>query len=119
MNKNNDKSASVVGTSDMPQPEILNYETYYKVMPVFVHDLKIIMQDVAYADAKPFFDFLINYNYMLPAAILQEYINMLAKMPFNTVSPIMNVINNKNLFPKYFEHITPKPESKPESYKSK
>ena len=67
------------------------------------------MQDVAYADAKPYFDFLANYNYVLPAAILQEYINMLKKMPFGTVAPIMEVINNKNLFPKYFEDITPKP----------
>lgn len=109
MSTNKNAAAPVVGTSDMPQVETLSYETYYKVSPVFINDLKIIMQDVAYADAKPYFDFLANYNYVLPVAILQEYINMLGKMPFGTVAPIMDVINNKNLFPKYFEDVTPKP----------
>lgn len=109
MSNNKNTAEPVIGTSDMPQVETLNYETYYKVSPVFVNDLKIILQDVAYADAVQYFDFLKSYNYILPVAILQEFINMLGKLPFGTVSPIMEVINNQNLFPKYFEDVTPKP----------
>lgn len=105
-NDNKNVAVPVIGTSDMPPVETLNYETYYKVSSVFINDLKIIMQDVAYADAKPYFDFLANYNYVLPIAVLQEFINMLGKMPFGTVAPLMDVINNKNLFSKYFEDIT-------------
>ena len=105
-NKEAKKDQQVIGTSDMPPVQVLQYETYYRVSQVFVNDLKIVLQDAAYADVKPFFDFLKNYNFILPAAILNEFLNKLAAMPFRMVSPIMEVIENKNLFPKYFEDVT-------------
>lgn len=100
------KKEQVIGTSDMPPVQVLQYETYYRVSQVFVNDLRIVMQDAPYADVKPFFDFIKNYNYILPAAMLNEFLNKLAAMPFRVVSPIMEVIENKNLFPKYFEDVT-------------
>jgi hypothetical protein len=109
MSDNKNANNQVIGTSDMPHVETLKYETYYKVSPVFMNDLKIILQDVAYADAIQYFDFLKNYNYILPVAVLQEFINMLEKLPFGVVSPIIEVIKNDKLFPKYFEDVTPKP----------
>ena len=105
-NKEAKKEQPVIGTSDMPPVQVLQYETYYKVSQVFINDLKIVLQDAPYADVKPFFDFLKSYNGILPAAMLNEFLNKLAAMPFRMVSPIMEVIENKNLFPKYFEDIT-------------
>lgn len=104
----NEKKEPVIGTSDMPPVQTLKYETYYKVSQIFINDLRLVMQDAAYADLKQFLDFLKSYNYILPVAMLNEFINRLATMPYRTVSPIMEVIENKNLFPKYFEELKPK-----------
>lgn len=106
MSDTSNKQNPVIGTSDMPPAQTLKYETYYKVNQVFLNDLRTVLQDSPYAEVKKFLDFLHNYNYILPAAMLNEFLNRLAYMPYKTVSPIMVVIENKDLFPKYFEDVT-------------
>ncbi len=96
----------VIGTSDMPPAKTENYETFYRVTQIFLNDLKTVLQDAAYADVKQFLDYLKTYNYILPVALLNEFLNKLSAMPFRMVSPIMSVIENKDLFPKYFEDVT-------------
>ena len=96
----------VIGTSDMPPAKTVNYETFFRVTQIFINDLKIVLQDAAYADVKQFLDYLKKYNFVLPVATLNEFLNKLSNMPYRMVSPIMTVIENKDLFPKYFEDVT-------------
>ena len=96
----------VIGTSDMPSPKTVTYETFYRVTQVFVNDLKTVLQDAAYADVKQFLDLIKSYNNILPIAVLNEFLNKLSTMPYKMVAPIMAVIENKDLFPKYFEDVT-------------
>jgi hypothetical protein len=93
----------VHGTSDMPTPEVLDYEQVFKVSPIFVNDLKIVLQEVAYADAQPFFEFLKNYDYVLPVAVLNEFLRKLSTLPYKYVNQIFAIITNQELFGKYFE----------------
>ena len=107
------ENKQIIGTEDMPQPEVLAYETTFQVTNVFVNDLKIILKDVAYADAKQYFDFLSHYNYVLPIAILNEFLKRLSDLPYKYVSKLFDIIQNKDLFPKYFIDITPKQNQTP------
>lgn len=107
------ENKQITGTEDMPQPEVLAYETTFQVSNVFVNDLKIILKDVAYADAKQYFDFLSHYNYVLPIAILNEFLKRLSDLPYKYVSKLFDIIQNKDLFPKYFIDITPKQNQAP------
>lgn len=104
--KQANKKEPVIGTSDMPPVQTVKYETFYRISQLFINDLKIVMQDAPYADVRQLFSFLENYNFILPAAILNEFLNKIASMPYRLVAPIMEVIENKNLFPKYFEDVT-------------
>lgn len=97
------------GTSEMPQSETLNYDVTFHATKVFLNDLKIILKDVAYADAQPYFDFLEHYNYTLPIAVLNEYLKQLSNLPYKYVNQLFQIIQNKDLFPKYFEEVTAKP----------
>lgn len=110
----NKEKQQVIGTSDMPPVETLNYDITYQVSNIFLNDLKLTIKDIAYADAKRYFDFLAYYNYVLPIAVLNEFLKMLANLPFKYVAPLFQVIQNKDLFAKYFIDITPKPETKAE-----
>lgn len=107
MNDASVKNQGPVGTSDMPPVEILNYGQQYRVTKLFLNDLKITLQDAPYVEVRRFLDFLKNYNYSLPSAVLNEFLNQLAAMPYKMVSPIMDVIDNKKLFSKYFEAVVP------------
>lgn len=112
-------NSQVIGTSDMPQPKTVTYEIFYRVTQVFINDLKTVLQDAAYADVKQFLDFLKNYNNILSTAVLNEFLNKLSSMPYRMVSPIMAVIENKDLFPKYFEDVTSQVVVKPANQEQK
>ena len=109
------------GTSDMPPVEVLDYNKTFKVSDLFLNDLKITLKDVAYADAIPYFNYLAKYNYILPVAILNEFLKMLSNLPIKYVAPLFAVIQNKELFSKYFVDITPdnKQENTPEKKETK
>lgn len=96
------------GTSDMPPVQTLDYNKTYQVTNIFLNDLKITLKDVAYADAKKYFDYLEHYKYVLPIAILNEFLKMLSNLPMKYVAQLFGVIQNKDLFPKYFVDITDK-----------
>lgn len=91
----------------MPEPQVLNYNAYYKVTQLFINDLKIVFNNgnVAYCDAKKMFDTIKEYNGIFPAAILNEFIRRLGNFPYKVVSMIMGVLENEENFGKYFELI--------------
>lgn len=100
MNHNNSK-----GTSDMPEPEVINYNTFYKVTPIFINDLHIVLGEVAYADAQKFFNMIASYNNILPVSAVNELLRMLSTMPYKYVAPLMNAVNVEENFKKYFEEM--------------
>jgi hypothetical protein len=101
------ENKKVNGTSDMQPVEVLDYNKTFQVTDLFLNDLKLTLKDVAYADAIRYFDYLANYKYILPIAILNEFLKMLSNLPMKYVAPLFAVIQNKELFPKYFVDITP------------
>ena len=94
-------------SNEMPEPQVLDYNSYYKVTPLFINDLKIVFNNgnVAYCDAKEMFDVITQHNGVLPAAILNEFIRKLGNFPFKVVAGIMGVIDKNENFSKYFELI--------------
>lgn len=92
-------------SSEMPRPEVIDYDVLYKITPLFVNDLKIVMGDVPYVDAVKLFNKIRKCKGIMTAASLNEFIREIGTYPFKYVSPIMNVINNKELFSKYFEQV--------------
>lgn len=92
-------------SSEMPEPQVMNYAQHYRVTQLFVNDLKKVLADVAYVDAQKFFNKITENNYILPIASVNEMIRDLACLPYKYVSAFMTVINNKENFLKYFEPI--------------
>lgn len=99
-----EKSKSI-GTSDMPLPQTIAYETRYQVTDLFKKDLEIILGDTAYVDAMKFFEIINVHNSVFTAAVLNEFLRSLAMLPYKTVSPLMKVLDDKEKFAKYFKQI--------------
>lgn len=97
-----EETKQLKGTSDMPEPEVLTYENMYKISDVFKSDLKRILDEVAYVDAKKFYDILEVNNDVLPAALLSEFLRKLGSLPYKYVSPLMRAIEKKEAFDAYF-----------------
>lgn len=91
----------------MPAPQTLDYGVYYRVTPVFINDLKIVMNNgnVAYVDVKKLFDEIKERNGVFPVAILNEFIRKIGAFPYKVVCPLMEAIEDKEKFEKYFEII--------------
>ena len=96
---------SIKKSSEMPEPQTLDYNTFYRITPLFINDLKFVMSNgnVAYVDAKRLFDKIKEHNGVFPAAVLNEFIRDLGSFPYKVVSNIMAVIDKKENFVKYFE----------------
>ena len=94
-------------SNEMPEPQVLNYELRYKVTPIFINDLKKVMADVAYVDAKRLFNKIDEHDGILPAATLNELIRDISMFPYKYVAPIMGVIYDETKFSKYFETLVP------------
>lgn len=92
---------------EMPEPQVLNYELRYKVTPLFISDLKRVMADVAYVDAKRLFDKISEYDGVFPAAVLNEFIRDISLFPYKYVAGLMAVIYDETKFGKYFETLFP------------
>ena len=93
----------------MPEPQTLDYNAFYRVTPLFINDLKLVMNNgnVAYVDAKKVFDKIKEFDGVFPSAILNEFIRDLGNFPYKVVSNIMRVIEQKDNFLKYFEIVKP------------
>lgn len=97
---------SQIGTSDMPQVHIFNYSSAYKITPIFVNDLKIVVGDMPYVEVKKIFDTIDKCNGVFSGAALNEFLYELSMLPYKTIMPLMKVIENKDKFGKYFEPVT-------------
>jgi 16S rRNA A1518/A1519 N6-dimethyltransferase RsmA/KsgA/DIM1 with predicted DNA glycosylase/AP lyase activity len=94
------------GTSKMPEPRTVEYEITYKATPVFMHDLEIVLGNVAYVDACKYIDKVKNNSGIFTIAILNEFINSLGNLPYRIIAPLMKALENQDKFNKYFELIT-------------
>jgi len=100
-----EEEKKVIGTSDMPVPQVANYNNKYKVTQLFRNDLDKVLGDMAYVDVKKVISILDDTNNVLTAALLSEFLHNLTNLPYKVVAPLMKVIENKDNFGKYFELI--------------
>ena len=93
----------IVKSSEMPEPKVMNYYQYYKLSDLFINDLKKVLADVAYVDAKKFFDKIDKAeNRIMAIAQINELIRDLSYLPYKVVAQLMTVINAHENFIKYF-----------------
>lgn len=94
-------------SNEMPEPQVMNYDVFYKVTPMFINDLKIVMTNggVAYVDAKKIFDKITENKMILPSALLNELVRDLGRLPYKVVANLMQILEDKEKFSKYFELI--------------
>lgn len=92
----------IAKSSEMPDPKIMDYNGHYKLSDLFVNDLKKVLGDIAYVDAKKFFDKIDQHNRIMSNAQLTEFINEIQGLPYKVVAQLMGVINKKENFLKYF-----------------
>lgn len=94
------------GTSEMPFPKTMDYGAKFKLTPIFLSDLKIVLKNLSYIDYISYFKYIEQYDGVFPAAILDEFIHMLEKLPYSVINPLMNAMCNKDNFCKYFQKIS-------------
>lgn len=100
---------NIAKSSEMPEPQVLNYSQHYKLSDLFINDLKKVLADVAYVDAQKFFDKIDSAeNRIMAIAQVNELIRDLSYLPYRVVAQFMSVINNKENFLRYFVPIEPK-----------
>ena len=58
------------GTSDMPSPKVMDYNSQYKLTPLFLSDLKIVLKNIPYVEFIKYFNYIEKYNGVFPSAIL-------------------------------------------------
>lgn len=92
-------------SNEMPEPQVINYMKYYKITPLFINDLKKVLCELAFVDAKKYIDRAIENDSIMSIAILNEYIRDLANLPYKIVSTLMTIINDSEKFVKYFQPI--------------
>lgn len=90
------------GTSEMPAPQIFNYDKHYKITDMFKNDLMIVLKELPYVEAKKILDCFEFYKDMIPIAALNEMIRALGTLPYKYVSSLMRVLEKKENFDKYF-----------------
>lgn len=89
------------GTSEMPAPQNINYNQFYKINQVFINDFRLTFQELPYIEYKKMEQYLVKDT--IPAAVLNEFIRAIASYPYKYVANLMKAIENKDLFKKYFE----------------
>lgn len=93
----------IVKSSEMPEPQVMKYNQYYKLSDLFINDLKKVLADVAYVDAQKFFDKIDKAeNRVMAIAQINELIRDLSYLPYKVVAKLMNVINVHENFIRYF-----------------
>lgn len=96
---------AILKSTEMPEPQTLEYMKFYQITPLFVSDLKKVLADTAYVDAKKFFDRITECKSIMPIAMLNEFIRDLGNLPYKIVCNLMTVINDNNNFVRYFTPI--------------
>lgn len=80
------------GTSDMPNPQIANYNERYKIQDQFVKDVFTLVQDMAYVDAKQIMESIAQFNGEITLGPLNELIRNLSSIPYRFIAPVMHII---------------------------
>lgn len=96
-----------IGTSDMAMPQTMNYSTKYKFTNTFRNDLKTLVKELPYFEAKRILSVLDDNNNVLTAAIFNQFLRMLGGLPYKYISPLMNIIEegDKEKLSRYFQKI--------------
>lgn len=99
------------GTGGMAAPQILDYGVKYKITPTFRNDLKMLIKELAYVDAKNLLNVLDDNQNVLSASILNQFIRRLSLLPYKVIHPIMDIIDSgdKEKISKYFQRIQEDP----------
>ena len=99
-NNKEDKGTKVVGTSDMPEPQIIDYSSTYSVTEQFKRDLILTINELPYIEARQILEYYEKYNWSIPTNILNESIRHISRLPYKYVCGIMKNIETN--FSNYF-----------------
>lgn len=92
-------------SSEMPEPQVINYAEHYRLTDMFINDLRKVLADVPYVEAQKFFQKIDACQRIMPISQLNEFIRDISYLPYKVVAQIMGVIGNKDNFLKYFAPI--------------
>lgn len=109
MSKN--EKTNNIGTSDMPHPSTIVYDTKYAATGNFLKDLEKSLADMPYIDACKYFDILAAHDNVLTTAVLNEYLSLLGGIPFKYIAGIMSVLRNPETFANYFVELEETPQN--------
>lgn len=87
----------------MKEPQSMAYDVYYVVTDAFVNDYLRSVSQMAYVDVMKVMNIIKKHNNVVCIAQLNELIRTVGSFPYKYVSSLMNNINNKDIFDKYFE----------------
>lgn len=94
----------------MPQPQIVDYEKYFKISELFKTNLNAALKNMPVEEVSDIIKIVENCNDVLPLAVMNETVQRISKMPYKYVKTFMRVIEtNQSL---YFS-----PAAKPEEKK--
>lgn len=107
VNQTQEQNKKVIGTSDMPAPQTMEYRVVYKVTDLFIRDLTTVLKNGPYVELKGVLNFIESNERKFTAAVLNEFIRMLGNFPYKSIMPLMKAIENKDKFSYYFEIVKP------------
>lgn len=91
------------GTSEMPKPQVLDYNLLFKMTEKFIADLAGTIAELPYCEAKKFSDVVEKYVNVIPIGIVNELIRMISTIPYKYAAPIMH--NIETAFNEYFVQV--------------
>lgn len=86
----------------MPEPQTVNYHTYYIVTDAFVNDFVTCTSQMAYVDVMKVMNIIKKHDNVVAISQLNELIRLLGTFPYKYVHPLMDNVNDKDIFQKYF-----------------
>lgn len=101
MSESEENTKKVVGTSDMPEPQVINYSALYETTEKFRNDLNITLFEMPYVDAEKVYEYFRKYNWVIPVNVLNEAIRHISRLPYKYVCGIMKNIEGD--FNNYFK----------------
>ena len=86
----------------MPEPQTVNYHTYYVVSDAFINDFIVCTSQMAYVDVMKVMSIIKRHQGVVGIAQLNEIIRTIGSFPYKYVSRLMDNVNNDEYFKIYF-----------------
>lgn len=88
--------------NSMPEPQTVNYMTFYVVNESFINDYLRCTSQMAYVDVMKVMNIINKHDKVISVAQLNEIVRLIGSFPYKYVSKLMDAINDKTYFESYF-----------------